>query len=333
MKITQKLTYLLLALPIFLTSCGGNDSNDVSGDKTTVNANANGTDKSPYATRIEVPRVMKGNNYLFLAKTTQDLNDGVNYCIEWDCMKRGQRWTCWMWDKQNSQKGWVRNNWSTGAMYNGYGGQGDPFQPDLDIPDIIINGEKLKCRTDLSDYSGSGYNRGHMCASEDRICSKEVNGQTFYLSNMHPQIGGHNSGIWSTIEGKVRNWRDAVVNAGGVMYICKGGTINDVTINGKTSNGVIKRISGNSEYEMSSSQGMPVPKYFYMAILKKTASGLYSAVGIWTEHKVYNDYKNISDFMISIDELEARTGIDFFCNLPDNLENAAEANLDTSEWK
>jgi len=325
----------MLALPLALTACGGDDDDNTGGGgSATANANANGTDKSVYATRIEVPHVMKGNNYLFLPKLSVDLADGVNYIIEWDCIKRAQRWTCWMWDKSNSTKGWVRNNWSSGATFNGYGGQGDPFQPDPDFQTEEYH-NLIEYRSNLADYSGSGYNRGHMCASEDRIVSKEVNGQTFYLTNMHPQIGEHNSGIWSTMEGRVRNWRDAVVNAGGVMYVCKGGTINDITLDGKTSTGVLRRISGNSVYDVNSDKGIPVPKYFYMAIMKKTASGLYSGVAFWTEHKAYNgsEYSDLSKYMISIDELEARTGIDFFCNLPDNIENAAESTLTTSEWK
>lgn len=311
-KVMRKLLCLLFALPLVITSCGDDEGSGISKN---TNANANTTEKSLHATRLEVPKVAKGNNYLFLVKESADI--GVNYIVEWDCMKRAQRWTCYHWTKANSFKGWNRDRWSKGEKFNGYGGNGDPFQPDKDIPEAY--------RTELSDYSGSGYNRGHMCASEDRIASKEVNGQTFYLSNMHPQIGGHNSGIWSAFEAKLRGWRDATVGVGGEIFVCKGGTIDDVTINGKKVSGVASYIK----------EKVPVPKYFYMAILKKSSSGVYSGVAIWTEHKSYqsSEYRDASAFMISIDELEARTGFDFFCNLPDNIEASVESNIVTSEWK
>lgn len=311
MNFTKYLSYILIALPLCLTACSDDDDNSGSTGNS-LNRNANTTEKSQYATRIEVPQVKKGNNYLFLVKESKSI--GVNYIVEWDCITRAQRWVCFMWDNTNSFKGWNRNNWSTGSTFNGYGGKGDPFQPDGDIP--------TEYRTTLEDYSGSGYNRGHMCASEDRICNQEVNGQTFFLSNMHPQVGGHNTGVWSNMESKVRNWRDATVKNAGKMYICKGGTIGDVHINGKTTTGIAAMIK----------EKVPVPKYFFMAVLKQTASGLYTGMAFWTEHKNDNS-SNLTPYMITINELEERTGIDFFCNLPDNIEESVEGTLDTSEWK
>lgn len=306
----KSLNNLFFTLLIALTavSCGDDDTTAGGG---TTNANANTTEKSSYATRMEVPRVERGNNYLFLVK--QDSEIGVNYIIEWDCMRRAQRWVCWHWTKNNTYKGFNRNEWSNGKKFNGYGGKGDPFQPDTDIP--------AEYRSELSDYSGSGYNRGHMCASEDRICSQNVNGQTFYLSNMHPQISGHNSAIWSTMESKVRTWRDAVVSSGGEMFIAKGGTIYEKGT--KAQQATLGTIGNNK---------LPIPKYFFMAILKKTVSGNYSAMAFWSEHKADNS-KDLKPYMITIDELEARTGYDFFCNLPDNIENAVESIVTESEWK
>lgn len=304
-----KLYAMLLIAALTMSACDNEDDNTAAGY---ANRNANTNEKSQYATRLEVPQVKKGNNYLLLVKESKSI--GVNYIVEWDCVSRAQRWVCFMWDNANSFKGWNRSNWSSGSTFNGYGGKGDPFQPDADIP--------AEYRTTLEDYSGSGYNRGHMCASEDRICNQEVNGQTFYLSNMHPQIGGHNSGVWSNMESKVRTWRDATVKNGGKMYVCKGGTIGDVTLNGKQESGVAAYVKNR----------VPVPKYFFMAILKQTASGLYTGMAFWTEHKSDNS-SNLTPYMITINELEERTGYDFFCNLPDGIEEAVEDILTPSEWK
>lgn len=311
-----------LALWLVLMGCGGNDDiGTTTPDKETKNVNANRTDKSQYATRIEVPKLHQGTAFLFLAK--EDPTFGVNYIVEWDCAQKAQRWTCWEWNSDNARKDWNRNNWKSGATFNGYGGNGDPFQPDGDI--------LADFRSELADYSGSGYNRGHICASEDRICNMNCNGQTFYLSNMHPQIYDFNGGVWEHMESKVRNWRDAIVKQGGTMYVSKGGTLYDVTIDGKTMPGVIKRISGKSVYEVDSPKGIPVPKYFFMAILAKTSNG-YSSMAFWAEHKADNS-TNLQNYMITVDELEKRTGYDFFCNLPDNIEDTVEATLITTQWK
>lgn len=304
-----------------LVSCGGDDDNTAGGGNP-GNENANTTEKGIVAGNIEMPHVMRGNNYLLLTK--YDDNSEVNYTVEWDCMKKAQRWTCWKWTRSNAMKNWDRNKWRNGEQFNGYGGIADPFQPDKDIP--------AEYRSELSDYSSSGYNRGHICASEDRIYSKTSNGQTFYLSNMHPQIYDFNAGVWANMENKVRKWRDLTVAAGGTMYICKGGTIDKVNLNGRAVDGVIKRISGKSEYGISTTSGIPVPKYFFMAILKQTPSGTYSSIAFWAEHKADNS-SNLTPYMISVDELEARTGYDFFCNLPDNVENSVESLLNTNDWK
>lgn len=305
-----------------LGACSGSDDPiDSGGNKDTNNVNANTTQKSEYATRIEVPKLHDGSAFQLLVKS--DPAYGVNYMVEWDCAQCAQRWSCWEWNSGNSVKNFNRNSWKNGTTFNGYGGNSDPFQPDNEVPTGF--------RAELSDYSSSGYNRGHICASEDRICNMNCNGQTFYLSNMHPQIYDFNGGVWVNMENKLRIWRDAIVKQGGTMYVCKGGTIYDVTIDGKKQAGVIKRISGRSTYDINTTSGIPVPKYFFMAVLAKTSKG-YSAMAFWAEHKA-DASTNLQNYMISVNELEARTGYDFFCNLPDNIEETVENTLLVNEWK
>lgn len=301
---------MLLMLATVMGACSDDNNNNTPSGP--VNQNANDVSKSQYATRIEMPRLHQGNNYLILTRVDNEI--GVNYSIEWDCINKAQRWTCWEWTKANNKKGWERGNWKAGTTWDGKSWNADPFQPDPEIPS--------QYRTELSDYKGSGYDRGHICASEDRICSQNVNGQTFYLSNMHPQINGFNAAVWAKMESKVRTWRDGVTSNGGSLYVCKGGTLYDVTINGKKTAGVLTHIGNN----------VPVPKYFFMAVVKKTVSGLYTGMAFWAEHKKDNS-TDLTPYMITINELESRTGYDFFCNLPDNIEESMEGMLTTSEWK
>lgn len=305
---------MALASMLMLSACS-NDSNGDEGKKSTdevVNVNKNvitGTSKPEEALRMEVPHLADGRKLVLVKKTS---TYGVNYIVEWDCDKKAQRWSCWEWTASNSVKNWNRYNWraQTGCVWQGTTWYYDPFQEDPDIPS--------QYQSLLTDYSGSGYNRGHICASEDRICSQDVNGQTFYLSNMQPQIYDFNGGVWVNMENQVRKWN--TTDYRDTMWVCKGGTIGNVYLDGTEQSGVIDNPRMN----------IPVPKYFFMAVVSKK-NGSYKGMAFWAEHKANSD-TSLAKYMISIDELEKRTGIDFFCNLPDNIENSVEAMNSPITW-
>ena len=312
-----------LFVSILLVACSG-DSSDNSPKQTNNNRNTvapqlfftEGT--TPAAVRneamhgMEIPSLMTGTADALIVHT---LPDGkLNYCIGYNTALKANCWTAYKWYSGFSSNNslWNRNRWRNGESYNGYGGTGDPFQPDPVLPEEF--------RTNLSDYSGSGYQRGHILGSADRLNSKEANGQTFYLSNIHPQLGGFNGdGIWWNLENFLRGTYDQSTFRD-TLYVVKGGTISE----------------GN--YKMVGNSGKLVcPKYFYMAILafaKKYAksNGGYYAIAFWMEHKENSDAVS-SKYAISIDELERRTGIDFFCNLPDDIEDAVERGFYLSDWK
>ena len=68
-----------------------------------------------------------------------------------------------------------------------------------------------------------------------------------------------------------------------------------------------------------------------MALLR-VKNGVYNAMGFWIEHKPSND-KRLAKYAVSIKELEKKTGIDFFCNLPDDIENVVEeAAVNNTLW-
>mgnify|MGYP002426760305 FL=1 len=231
----------------------------------------------------------------------------LNYTVDWHKEKKHSRWVAFIFTNTTAGTSWNRNNWK-GTEWNGTVWEGDPFQADPDIP----AGE----RTELEDYRGSGYNRGHLCASADRLFSKDANGQTFYLSNMSPQMGRFNQDDWVDLEGQVQNWgRNSSFRD--TLFVVKGGTILD---------GQIKAYTRS---------GMPVPKYYFMALLcKKYAGGqnTYKAIGFWVEHKSYGGNPDLRSWAVSIDELEEKTGIDFFCNLPDRIETPVEQTYNIESW-
>lgn len=256
----------------------------------TVNQNRNNAKdllRNAEAWRLEFPKLYSGTNTTFEV-THSTAKYGITYSLEWDGNKRANRWTCYQLHTGNMEKNVSRK---------------DNFAEDLAIPQ--------EYRTTLSDYSNSGYSRGHLCPSADRLCSAEQNNQTFYLSNMQPQIQEHNGGVWSNLEGKVRGAWAPTTGSQDTLYVVKAATIDDTNVMRYTKSGLI------------------VPKFFYMALLYYSkASNTYTAIGVWSPHAG----GSITEY-ITIDELESRTGIDFFCNLPDAIERKVESTYDMSHWR
>jgi endonuclease G len=270
-------------------------TNNASEDQT--NKNKNVTGNSSLDDRYEIPHIVGGTDNYILIRSTSVY--GINYVIEWNNTKKAQRWTAYQMYEGNSGTAWNRNNWQSTEW------GGDPFQIDPDLPSYV--------RTELSDYRGSGYTRGHIIASQDRVNSKEANEQTFYLSNMHPQKYAYNGapGVWGEMENFLRgNWNKR--NFRDVLYVVKGGTIKD---------GQIKEYVKN----------LLVPQYFFMATVCKIGN-TYKGVAFWSNHD--EPTKTVKSCLITIDELESKTGIDFFCNLPDDIETAIESEkVDYEFWK
>lgn len=161
------------------------------------------------------------------------------------------------------------------------------------------------------DFGSNGYSRGHLCPSGDRLSSREANTETFYYSNMSPQIqNGYNGGIWGQLEDKVRTW---AVNCD-TLYIVTGGTI----------------LQEENIIRYTSPSHMAVPRYHFKALLRRRGD-TFDAIGFILEHKVYTD-KISHKYSLSIDELEQKTGIDFFHNLPDDMENTIESRYEPENW-
>lgn len=318
----KKTLFAILSTTLLLCACSSDDDIRPSAPKH-KNDNANGfvangatenkatTNLTEIAKRLEMPRLKGGSSNLFIAHTIPTY--GVNYCMEYDCERLASRWTAFQWYAgfSSNESKWNRNSWKYGQTFNGYGGDGDPFQPDPLIP--------RDYQTTLEDHMNNRHDRGHMLGSADRLNTKEANGQTFYLSNMHPQMSSFNQGgIWYTLEEKLRKQYDTAAFRD-TLYVVKGGTIAEGQYH------TVKGYSGRK---------LVVPDYFFMALLcknKNQSQGGYKAIAFWMEHKDNND-TNPLPYAISIDELEQKTGIDFFCNLPDDIENVVEANAVPAAW-
>ena len=311
LRITMHIKHLLLLCPLLIfAACGGNNddlttpdtSNNTgtnnennSGSNTdtgsTANANANPT-YIPAYTRLEVPRLNRGVTDTVLVHRTAD--GEVNYITEWDFGKRSQRWSCYVINSSTLQQNTTRY-----------------YSDDNQYPDDPLIPTSMQWATDPYYRNSYKLDHGHICPSADRLNSREANIQTFYMTNMQPQYNAFNAGIWAKLEAKVRTI--GATNVSDTLYVCKGGTIDG----GKYGN-------YNKVY-MTLDNGLLVPRYFYMAMLR-LKNGRYSAIAFWIDQvsNATDTGANMKQYAITIDELEERTGIDFFCNLPDNIETEVE---------
>lgn len=273
-----------------------------SGAPSEKNTNANTVVGDWSVARFEIPRLNGSYDYICHRLRNRD----VNYTMEYDRKNNHAYWVAYTYDSRSAQKNYARRSDAWAA---------DPYFDSM--PDIQV----------AAGQTFPGYNRGHIVGSAERYYSEEANVQTFYMSNMSPMQSEFNSIYWGEVEDKVRdNWGRPCATNGGILYVVKGGTLNDQI--GKCP---VRSTSGKTLQ-------IAVPRYYWIACLYISSMGTAKAIGFWMEHK---DYKNTSNSFLtelrrgaacSIDELERKTGIDFFCNLSDNVENAVEANYNIREW-
>ena len=298
---------LILVSFLLLVSCGGGGSSDAPDTKPTPsptptptptagNVNKNDASTNEYLARLEMPKARTDSKVI----THTTTNFGVTYSLEWDSNIRAQRWTCYDMNKKNSA--------TNGNTRKSLWPDGDPWNYDPDV----AKSEQQALTNELSKSFFPGTNaffeKGHICPSVDRLNSKDANEQTYYMTNILPMVANFNGKLWQKMEIQVNNWAKKL-GEGDTIFVCKGGTIDKADqILSKTINNHV------------------VPKYFFIALLSKSSSGGMKMLGFWVEHlnEDRSDDK-LSAYVVSIDDLEQRTGIDFFCNLPDTIEEQMES--------
>ena len=306
MKQIKIYLFALLAV-LSMAACGSSDDGDGNGSNE-INTNKNEVTTDKAVTRLEFPKLKGGNSIIRVYRdgnSKQYDPDNVNYAVEWDCDKKSQRWSCYIITKNNRAKNTDR-----------YKSESNQYPND---PELAASN-----RWEKDFFYSSGFDHGHICNSQDRLYSFNANYQTFYLTNMQPQYKVFNgthpdhlySGIWIKMENYLHNFK---LDYKDTMYVCKGGTIDK-------EEHILTRIQGK----------LIVPKYFFVAVLvKKMVNGqaYYKSIGMWFPHtNVYHGDDKLSDYTMSIKDLEEKTGIDFFCNLPDNIERDVESKKILSDW-
>ena len=174
--------------------------------------------------------------------------------------------------------------------------------------------------TPTTNYPNNFYARGHQIPNADRNAVPQMQEQTYYSTNMTPQIqNGFNGGIWAKLEEAVRE----TIPEKDTLYIVTGATFNRPGEN-KSVKTIINKNDGKT---------LPVPNYYWKAVLKvkRDPSGIITdaiTIGFWLPH---DDLKGHTweEYSVSVDQLETFTGFDLFVNLCPEREETAEVN---SSW-
>lgn len=201
-------------------------------------------------------------------------------------------------NEQHEQADWVAYQLTKSMIELGRYERTDNFRPDYKVKNNS---------SQLSDYKGSGYDRGHLCPAGDMTISKTAMSESFLMSNISPQNPSFNRGIWRSLEANVRTW--AVENS--EIYIVTGPILN-------------QQINGSIGYN-----NVSIPMYYFKVILDYTKPEIK---GIGFILKNQGSQSSLQSYAVPIDRVEELTGIDFFNQLPDQIENTVEKSFSINQW-
>lgn len=157
------------------------------------------------------------------------------------------------------------------------------------------------------DYRDSGYDRGHMAPAGDMKWDEQAMNETFYLTNICPQDDELNAGLWNDLEVKVREWakrdKSLIVITGPI-----------VDSNPKT---------------IGQDMDIAVPEAFFKVVLA-TKTQPMKAIAFICPNSACGG--SLNKYAVSIDEVEKRTGMNFFNALPDDVEDKLESTCNPNQW-
>lgn len=197
--------------------------------------------------------------------------------------------------------------------FTGSAGRSDDFRPDITLP--------VYARAANSDYDESRndsekFARGHMASAADMARGERVMSDSFYLSNMVPQVGdSFNGTVWMDLERDIRNWTK---NHGAVTVIT-GPVFATKEIDGTRR--VTYRVIGENE--------VAVPTHLYKIVLDNLTPRMLAFV---LENREYEGTETYREHQVSVDAVEALVDLDFFGELDDEVEAALEVRETNEIW-
>ena len=210
---------------------------------------------------------------------------------------------------------WV--SWHLSSDWKGTATRNDNFIPDPDLPSGWW-------RAVTGNYTGTGFDRGHICPSDDRDGSQTDNDATFYLTNIIPQNPQLNRYTWAGLE----NYARTLVTQGNECYIVAGGA-GEGGQNGNTGDNVFYGTLDNGKIK--------IPRFCWKVLvvlpvgqndLTRITSSTRTIAVIMENTKASGANHAWGTYRVSIDEVETLTGFNFFSKLPQAVQNAVESRVD-----
>jgi len=203
--------------------------------------------------------------------------------------------------RDNGEPNWV--SWHLDTSWLGSTPRQDDFRADTTLPTGWY-------RVQATDYSGSGFDRGHMCPSADRTITVTANSATFLMTNMIPQLPANNQGVWANLE----NYSRTLVSQGNELYIISGG-------------------QGLQFFIANGHVAVPAQTWKVIIVLpvgsndvsRVTTSTRTIAVVIPNSGTINSDWRT---YRVSVDQVEAITGFDFFSNVSSGIQAVIEGQVD-----
>ena len=201
--------------------------------------------------------------------------------------------------EKHEQAKWVVHIITPDIIYGGFGRTND-FREDT----LVKTGTAV-----TKDYWYSGFDRGHLAPSSDFRWNLKALSESYFYSNMSPQRPEFNREIWAELEGAVRSY---VYEKKEQVIVVTGGILKD----GLPTIGKVNKIS--------------IPEKFYKVVIDIEGDST-AGIGFIIPNEECDD--PLMSYAVSIDEIEKQTGIDFFPDLPDSLENKLESSFDYKLWQ
>ena len=203
--------------------------------------------------------------------------------------------------RDNGGPNWV--SWHLDSSWLGSTPRQDDFRADTTLPAGWY-------QVQATDFSGSGFDRGHMCPSADRTITVAANSATFLMTNMIPQLPANNQGVWANLESYTRS----LVSQGNEIYIISGG-------------------QGLQFFIANGHVAVPAQTWKVIIVLpvgsndvsRVTTSTRTIAVVIPNSGTINSDWRT---YRVSVDQVEAITGFDFFSNVSDGIQAVIEGRVD-----
>lgn len=272
-----------IVLVSFFVSCNNKQGiESISVTETSANSSL-GYNKSKIKNEVEENESKSNVNFDFLpTSTTNQIVKHRYYTLSYNEKQEQAEWVAY-----ELKKSYIKNN-------------------NFKRPFFIEDPKVTTRSADWRNYKNSGYDKGHLVPAGDMSFDVSAYNDTFFTSNISPQVHEFNDGVWNRLEQKVRYW---AVKYNGV-YIVTGGVL------------------ANSS-ETIGKEKVLVPKYFYKVLLAKSGNEI-KMIAFLVPNEASE--KPLCDFVVSVDQIEKRTGIDFFPNLEDKIEDKLESSDDYKAW-